>query len=103
ILCLARLLELLLRAVDLRIADVMTDEPVGVHGEEDRPLAAARMLERAPRGLVDRFHVLAVDLDGLHPERGRPLRDVLDRHVLPAWCRFRPVVVLAYEHGGNLP
>src|SRR5439155_1594535 len=33
----------------------------------------------------------------------RALRDVLDRHVLPARRRFRPVVVLAHEHGRNLP
>ena len=99
----ARFLELLLGPVDLRIADVVADEPVGVDREEDWALPAARVLERAPRRLVHRLHILAVDLDGLHSERDRALRDVLDRHVLPARRRLRPVVVLADEHGRNLP
>src|SRR5215211_5521844 len=62
ILRLARLLELLLRAVHLRVADVVTDEAIGVHGEEDRALAASRMLERSARRLVHRLDVLAVHL-----------------------------------------
>src|SRR6185436_7084025 len=100
---LAGLLQHLLRAVDLRIADVMPDEAVRVHREEDRALAAARVLKRTPRRLVDRLDVLTVDLDRLHSEGDRALGHIFDRHVLPGRGRLSPVVVLADEDGWNLP
>src|SRR2546423_9099866 len=99
----ARLRELLLRAVDLRIADVVSDESIGLDGEEDRPVAARRMVERAPSRLEDAFDMLSVDLDRLHPVRDGALRDVLDRHVLPARRGLGPMVVLTHEDGWHLP
>ena len=62
------------------------------------------MLERVVRSLVDRLHVLAVDLHRPHVVRERALRHVVpDRRVLPARRRLRPVVVLADEDRLRLP
>src|SRR5437588_12046021 len=84
ILRLARLCELLLRAVHLRVADVVPDQAIRLGGEEHRSPTAARVLERTARGLENRLDVLPVDLYRLHAVCDRALRDVLDRHVLPA-------------------
>ena len=97
-------LAVLLRAVDLRVADVVAVHAVGLDVEEHRPLAGARVLERLARRFVDRLHVLAVDLERAHVERERALRHVVPhRRVLPARRRLRPVVVLADEDRLRLP
>ena len=81
----------------------MADEPVGLAEQEDRPLALARMLERAGGDAVDLLDVLAVHLHRLHPEGGGALGQILDRQLLVRRRRLGPVVVLADEDGRHLP
>src|SRR4051812_17248738 len=99
----AQLARLVAVAVDLRVADVVAAESHGVEVDEDRPVAAARVLERLVRGLVDGLDVLPVRLQRLHPERLRTLGEVADRRVLALGRRLRPVIVLEDEDGGNPP
>src|SRR6266542_1746444 len=94
---------LLLVAVHLRVADVVAGEALGVEVDEDGPLAGARVLERLPRGLVDRLDVLAVGLQRLHAERLGALREIAQRCVLRLRRRLGPLVVLEHEDGGNAP
>src|SRR5205085_2713177 len=99
-----RVLAVLLRAVDLRVADVVAVQALRLDVEEHWALAGARVLERLLRGVVDRLDVLPVDLDLAHVERERALRHVVPhRPVLPARRRLRPVVVLADEDRLRLP
>src|SRR5579884_58261 len=99
-----RLLAVVLRAVHLRVADVVAVHPVRLDVEENGPVAGARVLERLARRLVHRLDVLAVDLDRAHVVGERALRHVVPhRRVLPAGGRLRPVVVLADEHRLRLP
>jgi hypothetical protein len=60
---LAQVLQLVLRPVDLRVADVVADEAVRLAEQEDGPVTAARVLERPQRGEVHRLDVLPVDLE----------------------------------------
>src|SRR5207244_3765343 len=53
VLRLAQARELVLRPVDLRVADVVADEAVGLAEEEERAAAAARVLEGLHRAGVD--------------------------------------------------
>src|SRR5687767_8218152 len=53
VLGLAQLLQLALGPVDLRIADVVAREPVGLHVEEVRALALTRVVERLDRRRID--------------------------------------------------
>jgi hypothetical protein len=62
ILRVAKLLDLLLRPVDLGVADVVADETVGADVEEDGTLARDGVLARLTRRGVDLLDVLAVDL-----------------------------------------
>src|SRR3954452_25438104 len=101
---LGRVLAVLLRPVDLRVADEVAVHALRLDVEEHRAVAGACVLECLVRGVEHRLHVLAVDLDGAHVVRERALRHVVpDRRVLPAWRRFGPVVVLADEDGLRLP
>ena len=61
------------------------------------------MLDGLHGRVVDLADALAVDLHRLHAEGFRPLRHVLDRHVLLGRRRLRPVVVLADEDGRDVP
>src|SRR5919204_343979 len=79
---------ILFRAIDLRIADVVADEPVGVEVQQHWALARARVLEGGSRSLVDGLDVLTVDLDRLHAVRLRALRQVADRRMLNLWRRL---------------
>ncbi len=103
VLRLAETLQVLLRAVDLRVADVVAGEAVRLGDEEHRTAAGPRMLDRLRGGLVDLADVLPVDLHRLHPVRLGALGHVLDRHVLLGRRRLGPVVVLADEHGRDIP
>src|SRR5581483_3754427 len=103
VLGLAKLLLLTLRPVDLRVADVVADEPVGLREQEDRPLAGPRVLERPLCRPVDRLDVLAVDVRRVHAERDRALLEIGDRQLLRRGGRLGVVVVLADEDGGDLP
>src|SRR5919201_6978344 len=103
VLGLAGLAELLLVAVDLRIADVVPDEPVRVCEQEDGPLAVSRVPE-GPRGRsMDGLDILSVHRDRVHPVGGGALAQIRDWKLLARGCRLRPVVVLADEDGRNLP
>src|SRR4051794_35128023 len=88
---LGRLVAVLLRAVDLRVADVVAVHAIGLDVEEDGAAAGADVLHRLARLLVDLVHVLAVDLHRGHVVGERALRHVVpDRRVLPARRRLGP-------------
>src|SRR6476661_3146145 len=57
-----RLRAILLRPVDLRVADVVAFHAVRLHVEEERPVTGAHALERLVRRVVDLLDVLAVHL-----------------------------------------
>src|SRR5579884_1404659 len=101
---LGRLRAILLRAIHLRIADVVAFDAVGLDVEEHRPLARTHPLERVARRLEHLLDVLPVHLHRRHVERRRTLRHVVPhRRVLPARRRLGPVVVLADEERLRLP
>jgi hypothetical protein len=95
--------NLLLGAVDLRVADVVAREPDAVGDDEDRALAVTGVAEGLLRGLEDGLDVLPV-----HGQRGHtvgvgPLDHVFDGQVLRRRRRLRVAVVLADEHGRDGP
>ena len=103
ILRLPQLLLLALRPVDLRVADVVADEPERLREQEDRPRALAGVRERPRCRRVDGLDVLPVHRHRAHPERDGALREVGDRQLLMRGRRLRVVVVLADEDRGQLP
>src|SRR4029079_4220449 len=60
VLRLPQLLDLALRPIHLRIADVVPREPVRLEEQEDRPASLARVIQSSERGAVDLLHILAV-------------------------------------------
>ena len=80
--CLLQLSEVVLVAVDLRIADVVAGQALRLAEQEDRAVTGARVRERLERGEVDGLDVLPVHMRRAHPVRRGPLRQVLDRLVL---------------------
>ena len=69
----------------------------------DRPVAGARVRERAGDGLLDGGDVVAVDDLAGHPVAGGAVGDVLDGALRPPVGRERELVVLADEDDGQLP
>src|SRR3954449_1647711 len=98
-----QLLRLILRTVDLRVADVVTAEALAVEMQEHGALAGAGVIERLARRLEHRLDVLSVGLERLHAERLRAVAQVADRGVLPLRRRLGPLVVLEDEHCRHLP
>ena len=74
-----------------------------LHLEQRRPVAGARVRERARDGLLDRGDVVAVDDLAGHPVAGGAVGDVLDRALRAPVGRERELVVLADEDDGQLP
>src|SRR6478736_6569405 len=72
-----RLVAVLLRAVHLRVADVVAVHALRLDVQADRTVSGARMLEGLDGRLVDGPHVLAVDLHRAHVVRERSLRHVV--------------------------
>ena len=103
ILRLPQLLLLALRPVDLRIADVVADEPERLREQEHRPRALPGVRERPLRRRVDGLDVLPVDRHRAHPEGDGALREVRDGQLLVRGRRLRIVVVLADEERRQLP
>src|SRR5262245_42999770 len=104
VMLLGRLADVVLRAVHLRVADVVAVHAPHLDVEEPGAFAGAHMLERLLRLRVDILDVLAVDLDRAHVVGERALRHVVPHgRVLPARRRLGPAVVLAHEHGLRLP
>src|SRR4051794_34715933 len=99
----AQLLRLVLRAVHLRVADVVAAEAHGVEMQEHRALAGACVLERLAGPLNPRLDALAVGLQRLHAECLRALGEIADRRVLDLRRRPRPLVVPQDEHRRHLP
>src|SRR5690349_14620523 len=75
-------LQLVLVAIDLRVADVVAGQPLRLAEQEDGPTTEACVLERVERCEVDCLDVLPADVNGVHPERQRALRQIRDRLVL---------------------
>src|ERR671919_2957166 len=98
-------LELLLVAIDLRIADVVAGQPVRPQMQENRPLAGECVLAGGQGRQMHGLDVLPVRLDQLHAVRLRPLTELIggERRVLPDRRRFRPGVVLEDEDRRHLP
>src|SRR3954451_24026647 len=98
-----QLLRLILRPVDLRVADVVTAEALAVEMQEHGALTGARVIERLARRLEHCLDVLPVGLERLHAERLRAVAQVANRGVLPLRRRLGPLVVLEDEHRRHLP
>src|SRR3954454_23884677 len=89
----AQVLRLVLRAIDLGIADVVAAEAQRVEVQEHGALARSCVVERLPRRLVHGLDVMPVYLHRLHAERLRALGQVADLRVLPLRRLLGPLVV----------
>src|SRR4029078_5343282 len=105
VLRLALLLQSVLVAVDLRVADEVPRQPVRAQVEQHGPLPRDRVLAGGEGREIDGLDVLAVGLDELHPERRCPLAELVHgkRELLARRCRLGPAVVLEAEDRGHLP
>src|SRR5215216_3423297 len=90
-------LRAVVRAVD--VADVVAVIAVRVQDEEGRAFAGARSRDRARRGGVDGARVLAVDLLGRDPERGRARADLARRRLGVVRVLVVHVVLARVDHG----
>ncbi len=99
---LAPVLELLRRHVAGVVVLGVALHAEGLGLDQRRAAAAPRPLDRPPRGLVDRQHVVAVD-DLARDAVGRGARrDVLDPHLPVGGRRVGPAVVLDDQHQRHL-